>query len=162
MSTPEVVIVGRVDEPPRSSEDLRPSWDETWLAVAEVVARRSTCPRAAVGAVVVLPNNQVLSTGYNGAPRKQDHCVDVGCILVDDGSCVRTVHAELNALHRAGSSSFGATLYTTTSPCWRCVGAIVQAGISRVVYSRKYRDVPGYPDPVETMRDSGIVVQEGS
>ncbi len=98
----------------------------------------STCPRARVGAVVVL-DGEIVKHGYNGAPPKQPHCDDVGCLIVD-GHCVRTLHAEDNALWLAGRDKcIGADLYVTHFPCYNCAKLIVRAGIARVVYEKAYR-----------------------
>lgn len=136
----------------------RPTWDETSIDLALVMAKRSTCPRARVGAVLLSPQNVVLSTGYNGSPAGQPHCTDVGCLLSPQGSCLRTVHAEVNAIIRAGAAiTRGCTLYSTVSPCFACANLIVQVNVTRVVYVRRYRVVPDYPDPLEYLRANGII-----
>ncbi len=117
----------------------RPEWDEYFLEIAKVVGRRSTCDRSQVGAVLV-KDRFILATGYNGAAKGMPHCDDVGHELVD-GHCVRTVHAESNAIIQAarlGKSIDGATLYLTISPCYDCFKMIVNAGIKRVVYNNFY------------------------
>jgi dCMP deaminase len=92
-----------------------------------------------VGAVVV-KDRRVVSTGYNGAPRGLEHCDDVGCEMVNH-HCIRTVHAEANALLFAGfERTNGATLYVTHAPCRSCVGLIINAGIKRVVFVDAYGD----------------------
>ena len=118
--------------------DNRPSWDEYFLRIARDVATRATCPRRSVGAVIVR-DRRILSTGYNGSPPGQPHCVDpgVGC-LMEDGRCIRTLHAEQNALIQAalhGVSTEGATLYGTCRPCHVCARMVVGAGIRRVVFA---------------------------
>lgn len=122
----------------------RPGWDEYFLDVARVVARRSTCPRVrdGVGCVLVC-DRQVLATGYAGSVRGLPHCVDVGCEL-EGGRCVRTVHAEVNAVLQAarhGVSVGGATAYCTLSPCWGCFKALANGGAARVVFAVRYDDV---------------------
>lgn len=120
---------------------LRPDVDSGWMLVARAVAERATCLRRKVGAVVVL-DGQIVATGYNGAPRGEAHCLDAGCEL-EHGHCVRSVHAELNALlqaGRVGRSLNDATLYTTASPCRRCMQGLVNAGVKRVVYAERYQD----------------------
>ena len=105
------------------------------MQIARVVATRATCPRRHVGAVIVR-NRQILSTGYNGSPPGQAHCTEIGC-LMEDGRCIRTLHAEQNAIIQAalhGISTEGATLYCTCRPCHVCARMIVGAGIVRVVY----------------------------
>lgn len=119
----------------------RPSKDEYWMQIARDVATRATCKRRKVGAVLVR-NSRVASTGYNGSPEGLPHCLDDGCDM-ENGHCVKTVHAEANALIQAGlagSSTEGTTLYTTASPCRACMGLIINAGIKRVVYADPYID----------------------
>jgi dCMP deaminase len=117
----------------------RIGWDEYFLKIAEIASSRSTCDRRHVGAVIV-KDKVVLSTGYNGSPRGLDHCDDVGHEIVG-GHCVRTVHAEANAIAIAqaalkGVSINGACIYLTNSPCYDCFKMIINAGIREV----KYRD----------------------
>ncbi len=115
--------------------DTRPSWDDYFLTIARDVATRATCLRRHVGAVIVR-DKRILSTGYNGSPPGQKHCDEVGC-LIEDGKCIRTLHAEQNALIQAalhGVSTHGASLYCTIRPCHVCARMIVGAGITRVVF----------------------------
>lgn len=123
----------------------RPSRDELGIRLATVYAARGTCLRAQVGAVISR-DGRVISAGYVGAPSGQAHCLDIGCDIGTHGGCTRTVHAEANAIGyaaRAGSSTDGATLYTTHGPCVDCAKLIINAGISRVVYDNPYRDASG-------------------
>ncbi len=121
----------------------RPSWDQYFIEMAHHVAKRSTCPRRHVGAVIV-KQKQVLTTGYNGSLPGQGHCTDVGCLIASVGAgCTRTVHAEVNAICQAarhGVSLSGSTIYVTTSPCMSCFKPIVAAGIIEVVYDNEYRE----------------------
>lgn len=119
----------------------RPSWDEYFMQITLQVAKRSTCPRAAVGAVIVR-DKRILTTGYNGAPIGLPHCTEVGCLMVD-GHCLRTLHAEQNAIIQAalhGVSVDGGTLYVTHQPCNTCAKMIINAGIDRVIYGGAYPD----------------------
>ena len=119
----------------------RASWDEYFMDIAVVVARRSTCPRKHVGAVIVR-DKTILSTGYNGSVRGLPHCDEIGHMM-EDGHCVRTIHAEVNAVIQAaknGSRIDGATIYVTASPCWNCFKTICNAGIKRIVFEEFYRD----------------------
>jgi dCMP deaminase len=123
----------------------RPDWPVYFMDIAGRVATRSTCPRRSVGAVIVV-NKRILATGYNGAPAGMDHCTDVGCLMVD-GHCVRTLHAEQNAIIQAaqfGVSTRGAEMFITSSPCLNCAKAIINAGIIKVWYWQ------GYPDEIAT------------
>ena len=126
-------------KPKKSIKSKRPSWDEYFLEIAKVVATRSTCDRANVGAVIA-KNKVILSTGYNGAPRGLPHCNDVGHEIVG-GHCIRTAHAETNAIAQAaknGTPIEGASIYLTISPCYDCFKIIVNAGIKEVVYGNFY------------------------
>ncbi len=117
----------------------RASWTHYFSAMSELIATRSTCPRRAVGAVLVR-EHRVIATGYNGAPAGQPHCLDAGC-LIENNHCVRTIHAEMNALlqcARYGIATEGVDLYCTDFPCRHCARALVQAGIVRVFFQRSY------------------------
>lgn len=118
----------------------RVEWDKYFMRIAQVVATRATCDRKHVGAVFVR-GHQVLVTGYNGSIKKEQHCDDVGHMM-EDGHCVRTVHAEQNAICQAaatGVSLQGATCYCTALPCWMCFKNLCNAGIVRIVYGEAYR-----------------------
>ena len=126
----------------------RPSWDEYFLEIAKVVGTRGTCDRGRNGAVLV-KNKRILATGYVGAPAGLPHCDEVGHLMSDvvnpDGSvskhCIRTTHAEQNAIVQAalhGVSTEGATLYIKFEPCFTCTKMIINAGIKRVVCLKKY------------------------
>jgi dCMP deaminase len=119
----------------------RPSWDDYFMQITSQVARRSTCPRAAVGAVIVR-DKRILTTGYNGAPTNLPHCTEAGCLIVN-GHCVRTLHAEQNAIIQGalhGVDVSGSTIYVTHQPCLICAKMIINAGIQRVVYAGHYPD----------------------
>lgn len=119
----------------------RPIWDVYFMRIAKVVATRATCDRKLVGAVLVDSNHRIISTGYNGAPEGFPHCDDIGHDLKEiDGrmSCIRTLHAESNALDDAGRSARDGTLYVTVIPCHDCGKRIVHAGIKKVVYEEYY------------------------
>ena len=121
----------------------RPSWDDYFMSQAELVSSRSSCDRAAVGAVVVL-NKTCIATGYNGSVAGLTNCDESGHLL-EEGHCVRTVHAEMNALlqcARHGRATDGATIYVTHYPCLNCMKSILQAGIKRIVYLNDYRNNP--------------------
>lgn len=120
----------------------RPDWTNYFIELASVVAKRSTCNRKKVGCVLTR-DNRILATGYAGSIRGQPHCTDVGCDIDPTTSgCVRSVHAEMNALAQAAShgvSTNGATAYITMSPCLWCFKTLVNSGIARFVYAEQYR-----------------------
>ena len=132
------------------SEYKRPSWDEYFMEVCEAIAKRATCDRGRSGCVIA-KDNQILVTGYVGAPAGLPHCDEVGHqfkqMLHEDGNvtthCVSTVHAEQNAICQAakrGISINGATLYCRMTPCRTCAMLIINCGIVRVVCQRRYHD----------------------
>ena len=128
---------------------MRPSWDDYFMDIAELVASRSTCLRRQVGAVIV-KDRRIISTGYNGAPRGGSHCLDVGCLREQLGvpsgerhELCRAVHAEQNAIIQAalhGVSTNGATLYCTTQPCVLCAKMLLNAGIKEIFFRGSYPD----------------------
>ncbi|MDD4142816.1 MAG: cytidine/deoxycytidylate deaminase family protein [Bacteroidales bacterium] len=130
------------------SNYVRPTWDEYFMEVAQIIAKRATCDRGRSGCVIA-KNNRILVTGYVGSPAGLDHCDDVGHLLKatvhEDGTrtmhCVRTVHAEQNAICQAaklGISVDGGTLYCKMTPCRTCAMLIINCGIVRVVCEYKY------------------------
>ena len=119
----------------------RPSWDEYFLKLAMLASERSTCPRMHCGCVLV-KDRFVLTTGYNGSLPGGAHCEEVGCLIVNH-HCIRTNHAEINALCQAtrhGVTLTGATAYVTNMPCTACAKALIAAGILRVVVFTEYHD----------------------
>lgn len=128
---------------------MRPDWDNYFLELTDVVKKRSTCLRRQVGAIIV-KDNRILSTGYNGVPAKISHCSEVGCLReklkVPSGErheLCRGLHAEQNAIIQAalhGVSIKDSTIYTNTKPCSICTKMIINAGIKRIVYQIDYVD----------------------
>ena len=117
---------------------MRISWDEYFMSIAQIVALRSSCSRKKVGAVLV-KGKKILGTGYNGAPADIDNCLEIGCLMRNSG-CVRAIHAEINVILQTDNQDRqGATLYTTTRPCWSCANTIANSGITEVVYAEDYR-----------------------
>jgi dCMP deaminase len=119
----------------------RASWDEYFMAIAREVASRSTCDRKHVGAVIVR-DRSILATGYNGSIRGLAHCDDEGHMM-EDGHCVRTVHAEANAIVQAARNGVrleGSDIYVTASPCFGCFKMVANAGLRRICFGEFYRD----------------------
>jgi len=145
-------------------KEQRPSWDEYFLSIANLVATRSTCLRRKVGAVVV-KNKQVLATGYNGAPSGITHCSEVGCmrekLKVPSGErheLCRALHAEQNAFLQAarhGVSLEGAVLYITTQPCSICAKMIINVGIKKIIIQGTYPD----EFALEFLKEAGVIIQ---
>ena len=145
--------------------DKRPSWDEYFMEMAEVTAKRSTCLRRQVGAVIV-QDKHIIATGYNGAPRGIEHCGERkgGCLREELGvpsgekhELCRALHAEQNAIIQAatlGQSIEGATIYVTNQPCVICAKMLINAGIEKIIVKE------GYPDElaVEILEEAGIKI----
>lgn len=126
----------------------RPSWDAYFMQIAHLVKTRATCPRRQVGAVIV-KERRILATGYNGAPRGLAHCPPEGPLhdwpdgCMRAGHCIRSLHAEQNALLQAamiGVPCEGSMIYVTAQPCNMCAKMIINAGITQVVYEGDYPD----------------------
>jgi dCMP deaminase len=120
---------------------IRVDWHTYFMNIAEQVATRSTCDRKHIGAVIVR-DKTILSTGYNGSIRGAPHCDDAGHDM-DNGHCVRTVHAESNAVAQAakhGIAIDGAEIYVTASPCLTCFKLVANSGIKVIYYKEFYRD----------------------
>lgn len=115
----------------------RIDWDEYYINIVKMVSTRSTCPRLRTGALIV-KDNKIIGSGYNGAPKKMEHCDDVGCLIVE-GHCIRTVHAEQNALLQAGTEAKNATMYCLGIPCPICYKLCIQAEIKKIIYTTDYR-----------------------
>jgi dCMP deaminase len=131
-----------------TSDYVRPTWDEYFMEVANTIAKRATCDRGRSGCVIAR-NRQILVTGYVGSPMGFKHCDEAGHqfkkLLHEDGTetqhCVRTVHAEQNAICQAaklGVAIEGATLYCRMTPCRVCAMLLINCGITRVVCERRY------------------------
>jgi dCMP deaminase len=127
----------------------RPSWETYFMDISSLVAKRATCLRRAVGAVIV-KDKRILATGYNGAPSGVRHCAEVGCLRerlnVPSGTrheLCRGIHAEQNAIIQAalhGVSVKGADLFCTNQPCSICAKMIINAGIAKIYYRSGYAD----------------------
>lgn len=142
---------------------MRPSLDEYFMNMAKVASTMTTCKRRSVGAIIV-KDKQVLSTGYNGAPKNTSHCIEVGCmrdeLKIPSGKnpeLCRAVHSEQNAIIQAalnGRNTQDATLYCTHQPCVICAKMIINAGITKVVYENDYPDDLA----ISLMREAGLEI----
>lgn len=118
----------------------RISRNEYYMKVAENVAERSTCERAKVGAILVDPHSgNIVATGFNGSVSKGPHCLEVGCLL-HEGHCIRTIHAELNAILHLERNYNVLYLYCTHQPCHECIKALLGAHVYRIYYLLPYED----------------------
>lgn len=139
------------------TELKRPSWDDYFMGIAKIVATRGTCDRLQVGAVLV-KDRRIIATGYNGAPPGMPHCDGPDGHQMENGHCIRTVHAEENCILQAavmgGQGTTGATLYTTHSTCHHCFKAATVAGVKRIVAGAEYRS----PAVVEACKHADLVL----
>jgi len=121
----------------------RISWNQYFMAQSHLLALRSTCTRLMVGATIVR-DKRIIAGGYNGSIAGGDHCIDHGCYVIDH-HCVRTIHAEMNALLQCakfGVPTSEAEIYVTHFPCLQCCKAIIQSGIKTVYYAKDYKNHP--------------------
>ncbi|WP_399206850.1 ComE operon protein 2 [Sutcliffiella rhizosphaerae] len=127
------------------------------MAQSHLLALRSTCTRLAVGATIVR-DKRIIAGGYNGSIAGGVHCIDEGCYVIDN-HCVRTIHAEMNALlqcSKFGVPTSGAEIYVTHFPCLHCCKAIIQAGIKTVYYAMNYKN---HPYAMEMFEQAGVRVE---
>lgn len=124
-----------------NKKQKRPTWDEYFMSIARATAKRSTCDRLHVGAVLVTDDKRIIATGYNGSISGHEHCDDIGHLMYERG-CKRTIHAEMNVIlmcARHGIPTKDTILYVTHYPCPDCMKHINQAGIKEVVYEEFYQ-----------------------
>jgi dCMP deaminase len=127
-----------------------------FVEILEAVKKRSTCARSQVSALIV-KENRIISMGYGGSPSGLPHCLDVGCLIGSNGGCIRTIHAESNAIAfaaRHGIAVEGADIWVSLSPCLDCAKLIINSGIVSVYYLEQYRNRDG----VELLIAAGIKV----
>ena len=152
-----------ISMPIGTSKSTRPSWDEYFMGMAVWASKRATCDRRHVGCVIVTSTHQVVCTGYNGSAPGASHCDDVGH-LMHDGHCVRTIHAEANAIAQAaqsGKSTAGCTIYVTCHPCPICLMLLAASGVTRIVYLEEYH--PADDDVSHTLaEDAAIIIRQFS
>lgn len=149
--------------------DGRIGWDEVFMAITKIFSLRSACNYYKVG-VVFVRSNRILCAGYNGPPRDEPHCVEVGCAKEDEngnrlpagsGLC-RGAHAEMNAIANASTEGVmldGATVYCTYSPCYDCAKILVNLGIRTFIYEMEYQEEEGRR-AIELLRRRGIEVRQ--
>lgn len=142
---------------------MRPNWDEYFMEIAELVKTRSTCLRRQVGAVIV-KDNRILTTGYNGVPPKVEHCENAGCLREKLGvpsgqrhELCRALHAEQNAVIQAAKNGIpidGSAIYITAQPCIICAKILIASGIQRIIFKGDYPDELS----LEMLKESNIEV----
>ena len=121
--------------------EKRIPWDQYFMLQAVLLSLRSTCTRLSVGAILVR-DQRMIAGGYNGSVSGDKHCIDDGCYMVD-GHCLRTIHAEMNAVLQCakfGIPTDGAELYVTDFPCLQCTKMLLQAGVKKIHYLRNYNN----------------------
>ena len=146
-------------------EDSRPSWDEYFMGITQMVAQRSTCLRRKVGAMAVR-DKRILTTGYNGAPSNLKHCLELGCLREQQNipsgqrhELCRALHAEQNVIIQAayhGLSIAGSTIYSTTLPCVICAKMLINSGVKRIVYLEGYADQLS----LEMLKEAGVSLEK--
>jgi dCMP deaminase len=150
----------------KTSEYKRPSWDEYFLKLAEMVGSRGTCDRGRSGAVLV-KNKRILATGYVGAPVGLPSCDEIGhemhTVINEDGTksqhCIRTAHAEQNAINnaaRVGVAIEGGIIYCKMTPCYKCAQSIINSGIIRIVALKDYH---GAERSKEILKQAGVKLE---
>lgn len=136
----------------------RISWDQYFMAQSHLLALRSTCTRLTVGATIVR-DNRIIAGGYNGSIAGGTHCIDDGCYVIDN-HCVRTIHAEMNAIIQCakfGVPTEGSTIYVTHFPCLQCCKSLIQAGVKAVYYAVDYKN---HPYAMELFAQAGVKVKQ--
>lgn len=136
----------------------RISWNQYFMAQSHLLALRSTCTRLMVGATIVR-DKRIIAGGYNGSVSGSKHCIDEGCYVIDD-HCVRTVHAEINALLQCakfGVPTDNAELYVTHFPCLQCCKSIIQGGITKVYYAADYKN---HSYAIELFEEAGVHIEK--
>ncbi|WP_440895904.1 ComE operon protein 2 [Amphibacillus sp. Q70] len=135
----------------------RISWHQYFMAQSHLIALRSTCERLMVGATIVR-DKRIIAGGYNGSVSGSAHCIEEGCYVID-GHCVRTVHAEMNAILQCakfGVPTEGAEIYVTHFPCLQCCKSIIQAGIKTVYYAKDYKN---HPYAIDLFKEANVEAQ---
>ncbi len=146
------------DEGERGRMMERISWDQYFMAQSQLLSLRSTCERLTVGATITR-DKRIIAGGYNGSVTGGVHCIDEGCYVID-GHCVRTIHAEINALLQCakfGVPTENAEIYVTHFPCLQCSKSIIQSGISAVYYASDYKN---HPYAINLFKDANIHVEK--
>lgn len=136
----------------------RISWHQYFMAQSHLLALRSTCERLMVGATIVR-DKRIIAGGYNGSTSGSVHCIDDGCYVLE-GHCVRTIHAEMNAILQCakfGVATEGAEIYVTHFPCLNCTKAIIQSGIKTIYYAEDYRN---HPYAMELLKEAEVKVHK--
>lgn len=142
----------------RGNNILRIPWNQYFMVQSQILSKRSTCDRLRVGATVVR-DRRIIAGGYNGSITGDVHCEEVGCYVVDN-HCIRTIHAEVNALLQCakfGAPTDGAEIYVTHFPCLQCTKTIIQAGIRKVYYEEDYKN---HPYAVELFEKAGVELKQ--
>ena len=137
---------------------MRISWNQYFMVQSRILSKRSTCSRLRVGATVVR-DCRIIAGGYNGSVSSDEHCDDVGCYVVDN-HCIRTIHAEVNAILQCakfGVPTQGAEIYFTHFPCLQCTKTIIQAGIQKVYYEEDYKN---HPYALELLKKASVQTEQ--
>ena len=137
---------------------MRIPWNQYFMVQSRILSKRSTCDRLRVGATVVR-DRRIIAGGYNGSVSGDVHCEEVGCYVVDS-HCIRTIHAEVNAILQCakfGVPTEDAEIYVTHFPCLQCTKTIIQAGIKKVYYEEDYKN---HPYAIELLEKAGVETEQ--
>lgn len=136
----------------------RISWNQYFMAQSHLLSLRSTCTRLTVGATIVR-DKRIIAGGYNGSIAGGVHCIDEGCYVIDN-HCIRTIHAEMNALLQCakfGVPTEGSDIYVTHYPCVQCCKALIQAGIKTVYFAKDYKN---HPYAIDLFMQAGVKTEQ--
>ena len=136
----------------------RPTWDEFWLTQALFYSTRGTCDRLRTACILVDKSNKLIGAGYNGSVPGDKHCDTDGHIL-EDGHCIRTLHAEENSILHSTGDVQGATAYMLAAPCIDCAKKLITKGVKRIVYTHDYKNSKGKEHVIRLTSQQGIVFE---
>lgn len=137
----------------------RPSWDEFWFTLALFYSTRGTCDRLRAACILVDKNNRLVGAGYNGSLPRHPHCDEVGHLMVD-GHCIRTLHAEVNAILHSTGDLEGATAYVLGTPCIDCVRKLLAKQVNKIIFTRDYDNLArGGEHIFELVKTSGAEIK---
>lgn len=121
----------------KRKKSSRPGWNEFWFNLALFYSTRGTCDRLKASCLLVDRKKRLIGAGYNGSLPGEDHCDEVGHLIVD-GHCIRTLHAEVNAILHSVGDLEGATAYLIGTPCIDCAMKLLSKGVKKIFYTREY------------------------
>jgi len=143
----------------QNQKNQRPTWDEFWFTLALFYSTRGTCDRLRTATLIVDKNNRLVGAGYNGSLPGHPHCDEVGHLMVE-GHCLRTLHAEVNAILHSVGDLEGATVYSLGTPCIDCVKKLLSKKVKRIVFATVYDNKDRGGEYIfELAKTSGVELQ---